>query len=184
MIAWAAATGGLSAEPVLLFLIIFFWPPPHFWPLPLYRANDYALANLPMLPVVAGRSKTQKQSLIYTLILVPVSILPWAAGFVGVIYGAFAMLAGARFIRLAWQLQVGDKSVERRARRLFAFSIVYLFALFAVFLADKQVAAYLTFNPGSRHAQQVQSVQWDARLVAERTHHFSQTGESATSDIP
>jgi protoheme IX farnesyltransferase len=142
MIGWAAATGGLSTEPLLLFLIIFFWTPPHFWALSLYRTDDYARARVPMLPVVAGRAKTQQQILIYTLLLVPVSILPWAFGFVGVIYGALATLAGAKLILLARQLHVGGRNGERAARRLFAFSIAYLFSLFVAFLADKQLAAH------------------------------------------
>src|SRR5262245_6726867 len=146
VIGWAAATGGLSAEPLLLFLIIFLWTPPHFWALSLYRTDDYARAGVPMLPVVAGSEKTRQQILIYTLLLIPVSILPWAFGFVGGIYGAFAILAGAKMILLAWQLQAGGKNAERAARRLFAFSIVYLFSLFAAFLADKQVVAHFALK--------------------------------------
>jgi protoheme IX farnesyltransferase len=142
MIGWAAATGGLSPEPLLLFLIIFFWTPPHFWALSLYRTDDYARAHVPMLPVVAGKVKTRQQILIYTLLLMPVSILPWAFGFVGVIYGTFAVLGGAKLIFLARQLQSGGGNEERAARRLFAFSIVYLFSLFAAFLADKQLVAH------------------------------------------
>jgi protoheme IX farnesyltransferase len=143
VIGWAAATGGRGAEPVLLFLIIFLWTPPHFWALSLYCADDYARAGVPMLPVVAGKATTRRHILVYTLLLVPVSILPWALGFVGVIYGAFALVAGAKLILLAWQVQSGEKDRERAAKRMFAFSIVYLFTLFAVFLADKQLAAYL-----------------------------------------
>jgi heme o synthase len=160
MIGWAAATGSLSVEPVLLFLIIFFWTPSHFWALSLYRTDDYARAGVPMLPVVAGKTKTQQQILIYTLLLVPVSILPWALGFVGVMYGTAAILAGAKLILLARQLQVGGKSGERTAKRLFAFSIPYLFSLFAAFLADKQLAAYFAFNPACPHSHQL--------LLAER----------------
>jgi len=146
MIGWAAATGGLSLEPLLLFLIVFFWTPPHFWALSLYRTDDYARARIPMLPVVAGKAKTRQQILVYTLLLMPVSILPWAFGFVGVIYGTIAILAGAKMILLAWRLQAGGKNGERAARRLFAFSIVYLFSLFAAFLADKQVVAHFAFK--------------------------------------
>jgi heme o synthase len=151
MIGWAAATGGLTTEPLLLFLIIFFWTPPHFWALSLYRTDDYVRARVPMLPVVAGRAKTQQHILIYTLLLVPVSILPWAFGFVGVIYGALAILAGAKLILLARQLQVGGRNGERAARRLFVFSIAYLFSLFAAFLADKQLAAYLAIKSVTVH---------------------------------
>ena len=126
-----------------MFLIVFFWTPPHFWALSLYRTDEYARARVPMLPVVAGKAKTRQQILIYTLLLMLASILPWAFGFVGVIYGAFAILAGAKMMLLAWQLRVAGKNGERAARRLFAFSIVYLFSLFAAFLVDKQVIAHL-----------------------------------------
>jgi heme O synthase-like polyprenyltransferase len=144
------AVYAVSAEPLLLFLIIFFWTPPYFWALSLYRADDYVRASVPMLPVVAGRTKTQHQILVYTLLLVLVSILPWAVGFVGVIYGASAILAGAKLIRLAWQLRAGDKNGERAAKRLFAFSIPYLFLLFAIFLADKQLTAHFASEPASQ----------------------------------
>jgi heme o synthase len=170
MIGWAGATGSLSAEPLLLFLIIFFWTPPHFWALSLYRTDDYAKARVPMLPVVAGRAKTRQQILIYTLLLVPVSILPWAFGFVGVIYGAFAILAGVKLILLARELQVEARNGERAARRLFAFSIAYLFSLFAAFLADKQLAAHFAFKSATQHVHQLQRVQWDGRLAAEPPH--------------
>src|SRR5262245_31741411 len=139
--AWVAATGGFSLEPLLLFLIIFLWTPPHFWALSLYRADDYARAGIPMLPVVAGKARTRQQILVYTLLLVIVSIVPWAAGFVGVLYGAFAILLGGKLAMPPWRLQVAGDDGEPLARRLFAFSIVYLFALFAVFLADKQLSA-------------------------------------------
>jgi protoheme IX farnesyltransferase len=166
MIGWTAATGTLSAEPLLLFLIIFFWTPPHFWALSLYRVDDYARARVPMLPVVAGRAKTQQQILVYTLILVPISILPWALGFAGMIYVAFAMLLGAKMILLAWRLQVGGKNGERAAKRLFVFSIPYLFSLFAVFLADQKVTAYFAVKPPSSRSHQLQRVQWDGLLDA------------------
>jgi heme o synthase len=141
MIGWAAASDSWSAEPVLLFLIIFLWTPPHFWALSLYRIDDYARAGVPMLPVVAGGTKTRRQILLYTLLLVPASMLPWAAGFVGAIYGVFATLAGGRIILLAWRLQTDDARGDRAAKHLFAFSIAYLFALFAVLLLDKELSA-------------------------------------------
>ena len=144
MIGWAAAAGGLSAEPLLMFLIIFLWTPPHFWALSLYRANDYSRAGVPMLPVVAGRARTERQIFLYTLLLLGASLLPWMFGFAGVIYGAVAVAAGANMIMLAWQLRAGGRTRERVARRLFAFSILYLFVLFAAFLIDKQLPpAYL-----------------------------------------
>jgi len=141
-IAWVAATGTLSVEPLLLSLIIFLWTPPHFWALSLYRADDYARAAIPMLPVVAGKVKTREQILVYTLLLVPVSILPWVFGFVGLIYGAVAIAAGANMILLTWQLWTADGAKERIARHLFAFSIVYLFSLFAAYLVQKEITAH------------------------------------------
>ena len=87
MIGWAAVTGSLSLEPVLLFMIIFFWTPPHFWALALYRTEDYARAGIPMLPVVAGDASTRRHILFYTLILVPLGIAPWPLGFAGALYG-------------------------------------------------------------------------------------------------
>ena len=87
MIGWAAATGGIALEPILLFLIIFFWTPPHFWALSLYRAEDYARAGVPMLPVVAGERETRRQILLYTLLLAPLGVAPWLLGYAGPLYG-------------------------------------------------------------------------------------------------
>jgi heme o synthase len=137
MVGWVAATGSLGIEPALLFLIIFLWTPPHFWALSLYRTDDYVRAAVPMLPVVAGKAKTREQVLAYTLLLVPVSLLPWALGLVGPVYGATAMAAGANMVRLAWRLRAAGGAEQRVARRLFMFSIVYLFLLFAAYLLQK-----------------------------------------------
>jgi heme o synthase len=137
MIGWAAATGSLSLEPVLLFLIIFFWTPPHFWALSLYRTEDYARANIPMLPVVAGDAATRQQILRYTLILVPVGISPWLFGYAGLLYGLTAAVTGALMLVLAWQVFCERRPVERASRHLFAFSILYLFLLFAVLLVEQ-----------------------------------------------
>jgi protoheme IX farnesyltransferase len=137
MIGWAAVTGSLSLEPVLLFLIIFFWTPPHFWALALYRTEDYARAGIPMLPVVAGDASTRRQILLYTLVLVPLGVAPWALGYAGVVYGATALVTGAAMLVLAWQVLRERRPVERASRHLFAFSILYLFLLFAVLLAER-----------------------------------------------
>src|SRR6266536_3890376 len=139
VIGWAAAGGPLAVEPLLLFLIIFLWTPPHFWALSLNRAGEYARAGLPMLPVVAGTAETKRQILIYSVLLVPISILPWALGFAGAIYGATAGMSGATIILLALQLRRSSDAEKRPARRLFAFSILYLFLLFATLLADAAV---------------------------------------------
>jgi protoheme IX farnesyltransferase len=137
MIGWAAATGDVGLEPLILFLIIFLWTPPHFWSLSLNRVDEYARAGVPMLPVVAGRVATTRQILIYSFLLFPVSLLPWALGFAGAIYGASAAVCGAAFIALALQLARNRTFYRRPAHRLFAFSIFYLFLLFTALLAGK-----------------------------------------------
>jgi heme o synthase len=136
MIGWAAATGEVGLEPLTLFLIIFLWTPPHFWALALNRASDYARAGVPMLPVVAGRAATGWQILIYSVLLVLASGLPWALGFVGATYGAIAVVCGAVFVLLARRINRSAGLDRRAAHRLFVFSIVYLFALFAALLID------------------------------------------------
>ena len=139
VIGWVAASGGFGVEPLILFLIIFLWTPPHFWALSLNRAGEYSRAGIPMLPVVAGTTATKRQILIYCVLLVPISILPWALGFAGAIYGATAGMSGATIILLAIQLYRSDGTEKRPAPRLFAFSILYLFVLFAALLADAAV---------------------------------------------
>jgi protoheme IX farnesyltransferase len=136
VIGWTAATGQIGVEPFILFLIIFLWTPPHFWALSLNRAEEYARAGIPMLPVVVGKAATKQQILIYTVVLVPVSLLPWALGFAGVFYGATAAICGAVLIALALLLITSRKTEQRAAHRLFAFSISYLFLLFAALLVD------------------------------------------------
>jgi protoheme IX farnesyltransferase len=138
MIGWAAATGGIGLESILLFLVIFFWTPPHFWALSLYRTDDYFRANVPMLPVVAGSAETRRQILLYSLVLAPVGATPWLLGYAGLAYGAFAVLGGALMVALALQLYLAsEKTAEPSAKRLFAVSIVYLFVLFAALLAER-----------------------------------------------
>ena len=137
MIGWAAVTGSLSSEPVLLFLIIFFWTPPHFWALALYRTEDYARARIPMLPVVSGDASTRRQIMVYTLILVPLGVAPWALGYTGALYGVTAIVTGAIMVVLGWQVFRESRPAERASRNLFAFSILYLFLLFAVLLVER-----------------------------------------------
>jgi heme o synthase len=138
MIGWAAATGGIGLESILLFLVIFFWTPPHFWALSLYRTDDYFRANVPMLPVVAGSAETRRQILLYSLVLAPVGATPWLLGYAGLAYGGFAVLGGALMVALALQLYLAsEKTAEPSAKRLFAVSIVYLFVLFAALLAER-----------------------------------------------
>jgi heme o synthase len=136
MIGWTAATGSLAIEPILLFLIIFFWTPPHFWALSLYRCEDYVHAGIPMLPVVAGEQETRRQILLYTLILGPLGVLPFAFGYAGPVYGVTAMAMGAMMIALG--LRVRRERIQYKAsKQLFAFSILYLFLLFAMLLVDR-----------------------------------------------
>ncbi len=142
MIGWACVTGGVSLNSCLLFLIIFMWTPPHFWALALYRCRDYERVGVPMLPVVAGAAETRKQILIYSLILVPLALAPVATGLGGLAYGATAAALGARFLWLAFDVwRQGDaEGADGRARRLFLFSILYLFLIFAGLLAEHAVA--------------------------------------------
>jgi protoheme IX farnesyltransferase len=122
-----------------MFLIIFLWTPPHFWALSLLRADDYARARVPMLPVVAGRDATRRQILVYSLLLLPAAAAPWWLGYAGPAYGATALIAGAVMIALAWRLRgaADGKSADEAARRLFAYSIVYLFVLFAALMLER-----------------------------------------------
>ncbi len=136
MIGWAAASGSLAVEPVLLFLIIFFWTPPHFWALSLYRCDDYARAGIPMLPVVAGQDETRRQILLYTLILAPLGVAPWLLGYTGPAYGIAAVLFGGLLIVLALRVYK-ERGRHNASKQLFAFSILYLFVLFAMLLVDR-----------------------------------------------
>ncbi len=136
LIGWVAATGDVGLEPLVLFLIIFLWTPPHFWALALNRTDDYARAGVPMLPVVAGRSATTRQILIYSGLLVLASELPWMLGFAGAVYGVIVAIFGALFLLLACHLNRSIETDRRPADRLFIFSIFYLFVLFAAFLID------------------------------------------------
>ena len=136
VIGWVAAAGDIGLEPLILFLIIFLWTPPHFWALSLNRSDEYAGAGVPMLPVVAGRTATTRQIVIYSVLLLPASLLPWALGCAGSIYGAAAALCGAILIALAVQLDRSREPDRQAAHRLFAFSILHLVVLFAALLAS------------------------------------------------
>lgn len=137
MIGWAAVTGDVSAMPLILFAIIFFWTPPHFWALALFRSDDYGRAGVPMLPVVAGRRTTKLHMLAYTILLLPLTLSPYFIGSVGLIYTAGAALLGLKFIASAIAVwREPDAAGDRRARQMFKFSILYLFALFTLLLAD------------------------------------------------
>ncbi|MGO3934398.1 heme o synthase [Rhodopseudomonas pseudopalustris] len=146
VVAWSAVTGSLAIEPLIMFAIIFFWTPPHFWALALFRRGDYASAGVPMLPVVAGPDAARLQILLYSIVLVAVAVAPWPLGYFGAAYGAAALVLGAVMLALAVQVyrrRTGAAAL-RAARRLFRFSIVYLFALFAALLLG-ELAARLPF---------------------------------------
>jgi protoheme IX farnesyltransferase len=138
VIGWASATGGVSVESLVLFLIIFLWTPPHFWALSLYKAGDYAKAGVPMLPVVAGLAATKRQILVYSVVLALSGLIPTAIGMASVVYGAVAAALGVIFVGLAWRVYQTDDSDQRMlpARRLFTYSLLYLFLLFVALLVD------------------------------------------------
>ncbi|HEX3504836.1 MAG TPA: heme o synthase [Xanthobacteraceae bacterium] len=142
VIGWASVTGSVSLEPIMLFLIIFMWTPPHFWALALYRKDDYVRAGVPMLPVVSGERATRRQILLYTLILAPLGAAPWLMGYVGVAYGATAIVGGAVMVALALRILV-EKEGYKASKQMFAFSILYLFLLFAVMLADRMAGGLI-----------------------------------------
>jgi heme o synthase len=140
LIGWVAVTGEITAMPLILFAIIFVWTPPHFWALALFVKSDYANAGIPMMPVVKGEGATRRQILIYSLLLVPVTLAPWLIGGAGQVYGWVALALTLAFVALAVPVGLrasvaGDAMAPEK--RLFKFSIVYLFALFAALVADR-----------------------------------------------
>ncbi|BBC72270.1 protoheme IX farnesyltransferase [Altererythrobacter sp. B11] len=142
LIGWVAVTGEITLMPVVLFAIIFVWTPPHFWALALFVKTDYAKVGIPMLPVVAGEAATRRQILLYSIVLLAVSLVPWAIGGTGAIYGLAALLLSGVFLALAVPVAFRRSAVEDRMRpekRLFAFSVLYLFALFAALVADRLI---------------------------------------------
>ena len=144
LIGWAAATGDVTLMPILLFAIIFLWTPPHFWALSLFVRSDYANAGVPMLPVVAGLAATRRQVVIYTVPMIAAAIAPYALGYAGRVYGVASIALNLVFLGLA--LRVGASGTDDPAqmtaeRKLFSYSIVYLFALFGALVADRFVGA-------------------------------------------
>jgi protoheme IX farnesyltransferase len=132
LIGWAAVTGDIGWGAVALFAIIFFWTPPHFWALSLYRAGEYAAAGVPMLPVVAGPRETRRQMLLYTLMLWPVSLAPWLLGLAGPVYAVSVAALSLAFTGAA--VRVWHDETDRSARQMFAFSLLYLFLIFSLLL--------------------------------------------------
>ncbi|MEM7690745.1 MAG: heme o synthase [Pseudomonadota bacterium] len=153
LIGWVAVTGEVTAMPVLLFAIIFMWTPPHFWALALFVKTDYAKVGIPMLPVVAGERTTRNHIWVYTLLLAPFTVAPWVIGGTSWIYGTTAVALSLLFIALALPVArrdavmgAGDPMLEEI--RLFKFSIVYLFVLFAALVADRVLEAQGLIGPG------------------------------------
>ncbi|MFZ0695420.1 MAG: heme o synthase [Alphaproteobacteria bacterium] len=134
MIGWAAVTGDVSLTSLALFAIIFMWTPPHFWALSLFRSTDYARAGVPMLPVVAGKRETKKHIVLYTLLLVPVTLVPAILGTSAALYGVAAVLLGFAFLGLT--VKVWFDGTDKSAKQLFGFSILYLFLIFVMLIAD------------------------------------------------
>jgi heme o synthase len=146
MIGWAVATGGVAAESVLMFLVIFLWTPPHFWALALFRNDDYRRAGVPMLPVAAGPRATRRQILVYAVLLVPVAVALGLSGIGGPVYLAGSSLLGALFLLGAWRIWRRDEDAaaadgHRVEKRFFAFSILYLFLVFGLILVEAVLAA-------------------------------------------
>jgi protoheme IX farnesyltransferase len=144
LIGWVAATGRIELLPVFLFAIIFLWTPPHFWALSLFVRSDYAAANVPMMPVVAGIAATRRQILIYAVIMAVAAVVPWPLGLTGWIYGAASAVLGALFVAFAIGVAANSASEPKDMgpeKRLFAFSILYLFVLFAALVADRWLLA-------------------------------------------
>jgi protoheme IX farnesyltransferase len=141
MIGWAAVTGGIDLSSIALFLIIFMWTPPHFWALALYREGDYARAGIPMLPVVAGADETRRQILLYSIILVPLTLLPPLLGAAGWLYACVTAALGLVFLGHAIAVYRYRRGVvaKRIAKRLFVYSIFYLFMIFALIIAERLI---------------------------------------------
>jgi len=140
LIGWAAATGRIELMPALLFALIFLWTPPHFWALSLFIKSDYSKAGVPMLPVVAGLRHTRQQILLYTFPMVAVAVAPWQLGLTGALYGMSAILLSIPFVALAAQVSLShetDPALMKPERRLFAYSILYLFGLFGMLVVDR-----------------------------------------------
>jgi len=143
VIGWAAVTGSVDWLPLALFALVFFWTPPHFWALALVRRDEYARAGVPMLPVVAGIDQTKRQILLYSLIVSPLGLLPWLMGATSLVFGVGSAVLGSVFVAMSWRLRrtAAVNEEEQEARRLFGFSILYLFLMFCLLLADHGMRA-------------------------------------------
>jgi len=140
VIGWACATGDITSFPIILFVLIFIWTPPHFWALALYKDTEYSRAKIPMLPVIKGQRKTKQQILAYSLLLFLVSLSPYYLGLSGVIYLYFSIILGGYFVYLAYKVFKSDDKVKTiYAPKLFKFSILYLYLVFLILVIDKYV---------------------------------------------
>ena len=146
LIGWVAATGDITAMPIALFAIIFFWTPPHFWSLALFVQTDYAKVGIPMMPVVAGEKSTRRQILAYSLVLLPLSMVPWWIGGTGIVYGISAALLSLVFlafgVRVGLRERSGADDSMKPEKQMFAFSILYLFVLFGALVVDRFAAQF------------------------------------------
>jgi len=144
LIGWVAATGDITLMPVVLFAIIFMWTPPHFWALALFVQSDYAKVGIPMMPVVAGEVSTRRQIAIYAALLLPLTLVPWLIGGAGVVYGIAAAVLSTVFlalsVRVGLRRRTGPDDTMGPEKQLFAYSVIYLFALFAALVADRWTA--------------------------------------------
>ena len=140
VIGWACATGDVSTFPIILFVLIFIWTPPHFWALALYKDTEYSRAKIPMLPVVKGQRKTKQQILAYSLLLFLASLSPYYFGFSGIIYLFFSLILGVYFVYLAFKIFISnDENKTIYAPKLFKYSILYLYLVFLILVIDKYV---------------------------------------------
>ena len=139
VIGWAIASGDVAIEPIILFLIIFIWTPSHFWALSLFKSDDYRKANIPMLPVTSGVETTKKNIFVYSILLLPVALAPFYLKFLGLIYLSFALPLSAYYVFICFKLlKTKNTKLEKIiAKQIFAFSILYLFAIFILILVDK-----------------------------------------------
>ena len=146
VIGWAAVTGSVSLESLVLFAIIFLWTPPHFWALALFRQDDYRAVSIPMMPIAAGEAATKRQILAYAVVVAVVGVLPWGLGFASPVYGVASAVLGALFVRHAfavYRMPESDRAM-RPAKALFGFSLIYLFALFVLLLGEALVSRVMT----------------------------------------
>ena len=136
IIGWSIATGNITLEPIFLFLIIFFWTPSHFWALSLYKTEDYANAKIPMLPVVSGIKTTKINIFVYSVILFFISIAPYFFGYFGLTYFISSLLLGSYYVYLCYRLLTDKNEVKKIAKKIFVYSILYLFLIFTIILID------------------------------------------------